>query len=355
MRIIFNDQISISNIFKLLFSKKKKVLFSAFIGFLIGLIIAILTPDYYESGTSLLPQKASGIPKIGGSLSGLAGLAGIDLGSISSNDQLSPENYVNVLKSREYKLALLESKAFFDSTNITIKEYLTEYKSVDPVMFMINLPRMLIKAFKPDMEMVEASKDTIFISKSTELMFEYLDESLSIEFDPEYDILIIRGSFQTPEIVYHIVKFTQQYIIQYVSEYSIYRQKRSLNFLKESLETKKKELDVMQGRLAKFYDNNRNITAKYAELELRLLESQYDLIFGVYSSLVAEIHSAEIGLLKEEAVVKIINPVFYPLEKTGPSKSKYCIIFTLLSVVFFSSLLVADAILKDLKKGNHSE
>nr|WP_316932378.1 hypothetical protein [Capnocytophaga canimorsus] len=53
--------------------------------FLLGLLMAILSPKEYTATTIIVPQT-SGSSKLGGSLGGLAALAGVNLGKSSTED-----------------------------------------------------------------------------------------------------------------------------------------------------------------------------------------------------------------------------------------------------------------------------
>ncbi|MDD4033437.1 MAG: hypothetical protein PHS48_09365 [Bacteroidales bacterium] len=74
--------------------------------------MALLTPNQYTASCSLVPQ--TGERRSGGSLSGLAAMAGISLGDISAGEVLSPNVYPNIIKKVSFQKELLHAKYTFE-------------------------------------------------------------------------------------------------------------------------------------------------------------------------------------------------------------------------------------------------
>ncbi len=77
------DEIDLIALAKTLWEGRKTVIKTTLIFMAIGLFVAIFSQKEYTAATTFMPQTTDG--KIGGSLGGLAAMAGINLGGMSSD------------------------------------------------------------------------------------------------------------------------------------------------------------------------------------------------------------------------------------------------------------------------------
>ena len=68
------DTIDLVEILQKLWAKRKFILIVTGVAMALGLIVALLTPNQYTASCTLVPQTSE--KKVGGSLSGLAAMAG---------------------------------------------------------------------------------------------------------------------------------------------------------------------------------------------------------------------------------------------------------------------------------------
>jgi uncharacterized protein involved in exopolysaccharide biosynthesis len=63
------------------------------------------------------------------------------------------------------------------------------------------------------------------------------------------------------------------------------------------------------------------------------LQSNYDLILGVYNELAKQVEQAKLQVSKNTPVFSVIDPISIPSEKSGPGKIIILIGFVFLGVV----------------------
>ena len=123
-----DDSIDIIALIKTVWTDKKLIVKAALISFVIGCLVAILSPVIYESQTTFVPQTSDQNSSNTKGYAQLASLAGINLNaeSLSSLDNyLSPLLYSKIIESDEFSLNLLnEELTFLDGNKLTIKNYL---------------------------------------------------------------------------------------------------------------------------------------------------------------------------------------------------------------------------------------
>ena len=124
-----NNEFSLKELFSDIKRKKFFILRVILISLCCGIIVALFIEKEYEARSVIVPQGTGGI-KIGGSLGGLAAMAGVNLNAISgtSNSALSVDLYKNVLNNVHFKKELLQTKITLSkfSENVTIYDYITK-------------------------------------------------------------------------------------------------------------------------------------------------------------------------------------------------------------------------------------
>ena len=87
-RVDHEDEIDLIALAKTLWEGRKTVIRTTLIFMVLGLFIAIFSAKEYTASTTMVPQSAEGGSKLGGSLGGLAAMAGINLGSMGGGSSI---------------------------------------------------------------------------------------------------------------------------------------------------------------------------------------------------------------------------------------------------------------------------
>ena len=98
-QIIKDDELDLIALIKTIWNGRKTVYYSVGICVFIGLLIAFLSPAKYTASATLLPSSENKSSSMGG-LGALAGMAGINLGSMMGQSEGIPaEIYPQVVNS----------------------------------------------------------------------------------------------------------------------------------------------------------------------------------------------------------------------------------------------------------------
>ena len=104
------DQIDIIALISKVWAGRKFVIKSAVIAAVIGVLVAILTPNTYTASSMFTPNSSGGSSGGSSGLKGLASLAGINIGSsMEGAKEISPMLYGKILESYTFKKELLEA------------------------------------------------------------------------------------------------------------------------------------------------------------------------------------------------------------------------------------------------------
>jgi LPS O-antigen subunit length determinant protein (WzzB/FepE family) len=342
------DSIDIIALLQSIWKGKKLILKTGLVFMILGLFIAVFSQNEYTASTTIVPQSSSEKP--GGSIGGLAALAGINLGSVGQQSSISPTLYPQILTNISFQKELLETLITIEGQDkkITYKEYYTNVYSPSVLSsikkYTIGLPGVLIGLLKSDEISKEESKNNDSLPQITEddkKLIELLLEQLSMEVNDKDGYIGLSTTMPEPRAAAELTQKAQELLEQYVIDFKIEKSSSELDFIKNRYQEKEQEFQKIQQKLALYTDRNQNVNSARAKMELMLLQSEYDLAYGVYSELAKQLETQELKVKEDTPIFTILQPVFVPLEKTGPKRSLILIIYTFLGFVLSIGYLLA--------------
>ena len=114
------DEIDLIALAKTLWEGRKTVIKTTLIFMVIGLFVAVFSEKEYTASTIFLPQTTES--KLGGGLGGLAAMAGINLGGMSSDSGISPSLYPQILNSIPFQKELLQTPLTIEGEKKNLSE-----------------------------------------------------------------------------------------------------------------------------------------------------------------------------------------------------------------------------------------
>ena len=352
-----NDEIDLIEILKQLWIRKTIIFYSIIAGSCIGLLIAILTPNVFSSSTSIVPQ-ISGETKVGGNLSGLAALAGIDFGSVGTSEELSPYVYPLLVESVPFQLELMHSEFNFEDIQepVSYFKYQTEIKSLSLLelfkKYTVGLPFLIIDLVKGKekimgFDLSESKNIYKFTEDETEVS-KILIENISIDINDKENFIKITSTSPEPLLSAQLTEKVTELLQKYITRIKIAKAQENLVFLKERIKEKEINFKKIQQKLAKFSDRNKNVVSVISSMKQQNLQSEYSLAFGVYSELAKQIEQAEIQVKKDTPILTTVQPVQIPDEKSSPKRLLILLIWTFLGAIISCGWILVENTLKEI-------
>ena len=342
------DSIDIIALLQSIWTGKKLILKTVLVFMILGLFIAVFSQNEYTASIRIVPQSSSEKP--GGSLGGIAALAGINLGSVGQQSSISPTLYPQILTNISFQKELLETLITIEGQDnkITYKEYYTNVYNPSVLSsikkYTIGLPGVLIGLLKSDKTSNEKSNNNDSLPQITEddkKLVELLLEQLSMEVNDKDGYISLSTTMPEARAAAELTQKAQELLEQYVIDFKIEKSSSELDFIKNRYQEKEQEFQKIQQKLAVYTDRNQNVNSARAKMELMLLQSEYDLAYGVYSELAKQLETQELKVKEDTPIFTILQPVFVPLEKTGPKRSLIFIIYTFLGFVLSIGYILA--------------
>ena len=319
---------------------------------LFGIFFAYGSPNVYTASATFIP-KGENSGASGGSLRGIASLAGINIGNISGgNSEIPPSMYPMILNSIPFLEKILELEVPLDNENILVKEYLknkiyfTESNSFNFLNFFkkytMGLPALVKGKFFSQMDALPSYSKNLTIKRLTyedEQLLNYLKGLITISVDKNEGFITLSVKDKNPQVAAIVVQNTQDLLQKEVIDFKIKNAQELLTFTEDLYIEKRVAFENLQDELATFRDQHQNISSGLFENKLSRLESELAIASAVNGELAKQVEQARIQVTKDTPIFTIIDPVVFPNQKTGPKRRLIVLGFTFLG--FFLGLSYA--------------
>ena len=353
----YEDEIDLIALAKTLWAGRKEVVKITLIFMGIGLFVALTSPAQYTSTVVVKPTLSDSKSKLGGSLGGLAAMAGINLGGTSSAAEIHPTLYPKIVESYSFQRKLMESSIYVEELNseVSFEEYYTEIHRLSLLEFLkkyiLGLPRLIINTLKNKKDIPSSNSNTFqIISETDKEMMELLEEQLQVNVDEEQGFVSISASMPEGLQAAQLVLSAQNILQEKVINHKLKKAQEDLGFIEERFNEKKKAFEQAQKNLARYRDANKNVNTAIAQTEAERLESEYQLAFSVYSELAKQVETQKIQVKENTPVFAVLQDAVVPLEKSNTSKSVTLIIWSFLGAFFGVAITFAKKFIADIKE-----
>jgi uncharacterized protein involved in exopolysaccharide biosynthesis len=349
------DQIDVIALLSKIWHRKKIILKTVAIFGIIGVFVALLTPNKYTASSMFTPNY-SGASSGSSGLKGLASLAGINIGSMTeSSKEISPMLYGKILESAVFKKELLEAPLKNLGTVKTLRAYFIENTTTSVIgtviEYTIGLPSKLIGLFKKEEETIFEPLDGIqLVSEQDFEYFEAIEDILTIEINDKDGYIEMVAKSENPQIAAQVAKNAELILQNQIIAIKTKSSLELLKYLEEQYTDKKVLLLQAQNKLSSFKDRNLNIaTSSFSNNQIRLA-TELQTASAVFDNLVTQLEAVKFQVTKDTPVFSIIKPVVVPNEKSEPKRSLILVVWLFLGAVFSIGFVLVKEPVQDLLK-----
>lgn len=361
------------------------VLFSLF-----GFFHYTFGPEDFVSESTLIHEYDSGGGNIGGGGNLLQSLAGINIqgaggGNIVAAAQgrapLPITLYPSIVNSTGFQQELINEKIEFSTIgkSLTLLEYFSEYHTPplrDRVYSFLGdvtifLPNTLYREFRrsmrnirsyisgfgsssgsspDDSQVIDADlqdlQDAEIIDYDDKLLIISREELRVVE-NMRMRIMLSSGSALTeivvnlpdPKAAAIVNAMLIERIQEYMTDYRIEKAQQNLEFVLAQHENARERYEEAQMELARFQDENINLSTNVAQTRLQHLQDQRSLRFNVYQSISQEVEQARLALQQEIPVFNILEKPNIP-GSSDTSATDLIFLFSIVLGFFIGSGIV---------------
>lgn len=334
------QEIDLLEIIGKLWRERRFILKVTLVFFVLGVLVALFSSKVYTAQCSIVPQTGS--KSTGGSLSGLAAMAGINLGSVESGELLSPKIYSMIINSVPFQKDLMQTKIKFREYEepVRLYDYYTDKKyqkfSLPGTIkkYTIGLPGVILGAIRgKKQEELQVVGDSAAIETLTEkenICVKAIKAAISLKLNDKEGYFTLAANMSEPLAAAQMVASVQHLLQKYVTAFKIEKVQNNLEFVESRYQDAKKEFEAKQQELAAYRDANRNFALEKARTNEERLKTQSDLLFSVYGELAKQREQANIQVKETTPIFTVVDPVTVPNERTKPKRGLICVAFTIL-------------------------
>jgi len=341
-----NDRIDIVDIFRRVKAKWRSLVVISAAAATFGLMIALTTPNLYTAYCTMIPQ----ITDRGATdnLSGLASMAGINLGNRTSSYVLHPRIYPRIASNIDFRKELIYSSFNFseDKSPITLLDYANDKKyrrfslKSAIIKYTIGLPGVVLSLFSSKSESTPGAlgdntnkADEIKQYTSQERRALALISSyLSITYNQKDGTLQLTATMPEPLAAAQLAQKGQELLQKYLTEFKVAKAISNLEFIEESYAQAKHNFESKQTELARFRDANKSFSSAVARTHEERLISEYSLLLGVYTELSRQREQAKISVRETTPLLTVVEPVVLPFTKSSPNRLKIILLLTMVAL-----------------------
>ena len=339
------DEIDLVELLRKVYVEKKLIFKYSIIAAVVGVVFALFQPNQYTSSTTFIPQLSSDVKTGSSSLSGLASLAGINLGGMEGSSEFPPTLYPQVVESVPFRLDLLSSNIQVNNTNLTLREYLLEYNNSFNFFgtvkkYTIGLPSLILGLFKADENYFSDSSSIYILTEEDHELFEKLSDVFSLSINELEGFVSMSFTDQDKIVAAQVAQTAETLLQDKIIEFKVKSSKELLDFTSIQYNEKKIAFEKLQDERAVFVDNNINISSSLFQNKLSRIESELNIAQSVVQQLASQVEQAKLQVNKDTPVFTTIKPVTVPFEKSAPNRGLIVIIFVFLGFVMSSGYIL---------------
>lgn len=356
------EGIDIMAIIHKLWDSRKTIFICLGIFIALGLVAALTMKRTYTVRTVMVPQLNS---RQNSSLGSLAALMGVDLGMQTSNSDLSPLVYPEIVKSVPYRLELMHTPLHYKKCDqpISMFDYALsgiEKPSVFTIIkrYTIGLPGVIINAIrgpKPNIVYGYAisSADTveikpIVVTANEQMMLDVFGGIVSLDVNKKegYITLTVNGiePVQTAELA---IK-AQQLLQDLLTRFRVEKSEKEMEYIQARYDEVKKENDYYQEQLAIIKDRTKNVMNSRDEIEKERIQAKYNVSNAIFNEMAKQLEQAKMQVKRDTPVYAVIQPVTIPM-KPSNSRAKTLIVWTFFGFIVGCGIVLVKGYIPKMK------
>lgn len=317
----------------------------------LGLVVAFSIPKQYTAKVMMAPEVAdkSGLS---GSMGALASMAGINLGSMTGEDAISPQLYPKIISSAPFLTGLFDVQVTTKEGKLTttLYDYLDKHQKIPWWGYIFRIPGTLLDGvynmfIEKDLASSSTKINAFRLTKEQTKMAKVINEAITAFVDKKNDVITLSVTMQDPLIAASVADTVREKLQDAIIEYRTNKARNDLVFAEKLYKESQTEYLKAQKAYADYQDKNMDVALLRYEIESDRLKAQKDLAFSIFNQVSQQLQMAKAKVQENTPAFAVIQPATVPLLGSNMGKSIILILFILLGGLgAVAWLLVKDSI-----------
>ena len=323
----------------------------------IGIVVAFSIPKEYSTQITLAPETTGKTP--GGSMGALAALAGINLGSSSGQDALSPDLYPDIVSSTPFLTGLFDVNVTTQDGRVktSLYEYMKERQRKPWWGSVLSAPfkalgwgMSLFRETEEDAP-IGAKVDSFKLTLKQAAIVKGLSNRIMVSVEKRTGVTTLSVQMQDPLISAALTDTVMHRLQDYITDYRTNKARHDLAFTEKLYKEAKENYYTAQQRYARHVDGNLDVILQSYRSEQERLQNEMTLAYGVYNQLAQQLQMAKAKVQEITPVYTVVQPAVVPLRPIKPNKIMILFGFVFLAAAGSSMwILYGRDLLKKLKR-----
>jgi uncharacterized protein involved in exopolysaccharide biosynthesis len=160
-----------------------------------------------------------------------------------------------------------------------------------------------------------------------------LEKQVELEVNDKEGFISISVTLPEAKASAQLALKAQQLLQDYALQFKTQKSIAELDYIKDRYAEKQSEFNKIKIALARFQDQNNGINTALGRTKLLQLQSDYDLVFSVYSELAKQLETQQLQVKKDTPLFTVLKPVTIPNEKSAPKRLSILVVWIFLGLV----------------------
>lgn len=318
------DVIDLTEVWKLLKTKKKVFFIVLPIVFVLSCLYIFPQPRYYRCSVKLAPEATS--ENVAGGLSSLASQFGVNLGG-ATQDAIYPLLYPDVVSSNEFVIGLLgiNVKSVDGLVNTDYYNYMSKLQKKNPITAPVKkMMRSVTKLFASKDQPGPPSKGTgmsaFRMSKKDSELLDQIKANISCDVDKKTEVITIKVEDQDPLICATMADSVRNHLQTFITKYRTNKARVDVEHYEKLAKQSKREYEYCVREYSAYCDANQDVMLQSFISKRDELENEMQLKFNAYSAMRTQLEAMRAKLQEKTPAFTTIESATVPVKPAGPKR-----------------------------------
>ncbi|WP_293575135.1 chain-length determining protein [Prevotella sp.] len=318
------DVIDLTEVWKLLKTKKKVFFIVLPIVFVLSCLYIFPQPRYYRCSVKLAPETTS--ENVAGGLSSLASQFGVNLGG-ATQDAIYPLLYPDVVSSNEFVIGLLgiNVKSVDGLVNTDYYNYMSKLQKKNPITAPVKkVMRSVTKLFaskdQPGPPNKGAGMSAFRMSKKDSELLDQIKSNISCDVDKKTEVITIKVEDQDPLICATMADSVRNHLQTFITKYRTNKARVDVEHYEKLAKQSKREYEYCVREYSAYCDANQDVMLQSFISKRDELENEMQLKFNAYSAMRTQLEAMRAKLQEKTPAFTTIESATVPVKPAGPKR-----------------------------------
>lgn len=318
------DVIDLTEVWKLLKTKKKVFFIVLPIVFVLSCLYIFPQPRYYRCSVKLAPEATS--ENVAGGLSSLASQFGVNLGG-ATQDAIYPLLYPDVVSSNEFVIGLLgiNVKSVDGLVNTDYYNYMSKLQKKNPITAPVKkVTRSIGKLFaskdQPGPPNKGSGMSAFRMSKKDSELLDQIKANISCDVDKKTEVITIKVEDQDPLICATMADSVRNHLQTFITKYRTNKARVDVEHYEKLAKQSKREYEYCVREYSAYCDANQDVMLQSFISKRDELENEMQLKFNAYSAMRTQLEAMRAKLQEKTPAFTTIESATVPVKPAGPKR-----------------------------------